>query len=577
MARARVRSTLRLLTLLCLMIAGSGAVAGRLFWLQVMDSSRMSAMAAEQRMRTLTLPAHRGSILASDGSELAISMDTHTVFASPREITDPAAAAQALAPVLGIDNAKLQDKLTGDSGFVYVARRQEPDIAEQVEALDLAGVGMIPEPKRFYPSGPLAAQVLGFVGDENKGLAGLESAYDDVLTGRPGKAVTERDPAGRIIPVGESSVTEAVEGNDLVLTIDKQIQFEAEAALARAVKTWNAHAGTVIVMSPETGNILAMANNPTFDPNDLKSSTAATRKNGAVVDVMEPGSVSKMVTAAAALESSVTTPTEVMRVDDELRIGAKTFKDSHPHPVLNMTFSQIIQSSSNVGTIKVAERLGKQGLHDYLGKFGYGRKTGLGFPGESAGILPHPDKWWQTSLGTIAIGQGVAVTPLQMARAYATLANDGIELEPNLVLATVDSEGERRYAKNPPGHRVISSETAKTLTEMLVGVTDGDDGTGSAAAIPGYRVAGKTGTAQKPKIGASGYSGYMASFVGFAPADNPKLVVAVVLDDPQPFLAGETAAYTFKEVMQFSLRRLGADAAPDRLLEGPALAAPPAG
>ncbi|CAN5876971.1 cell division protein FtsI [soil metagenome] len=577
MARTRVRSTLRLLTLLCLMIAGSGVVAGRLFWLQVMDSSRMSAMAAEQRMRTLTLPAHRGSILAADGSELAISMDTKTVYASPREITDPVAAALALAPVLAIDRAKLQDKLTGDSGFVYVARRQEPEIAEQVEALGLPGVGLVPEPKRYYPSGPLAAQVLGFVGDENKGLAGLESAYDDVLTGRPGRAVTERDPAGRTIPVGESSVTEAVEGNNLVLTIDKQIQYQAEAALARAIKAWNAHAGTVIVMSPQTGAILAMANNPAFDPNDLDSSTAASRKNGAAVDVMEPGSVSKMVTAAAALESSVTTPSEVMSVDDELRIGTKTFKDSHPHPVQNMTFSQIIQSSSNVGTIKVAERLGKQSLHDYLGKFGYGRKTGLGFPGESAGILPNPDGWWQTSLGTIAIGQGVAVTPLQMAKAYATLANGGVEMEPNLVLATVDPEGKRHYAKSPPGNRVIQSETAKTLTEMLVGVTEGKDGTGSAAAIPGYRVAGKTGTAQKPKIGAPGYSGYMASFVGFAPADNPKLVVAVVLDDPQPFLAGETAALTFKEVMEFGLRRLGADASPGRVMQGSALAAPSTG
>ncbi|HEX2178631.1 MAG TPA: penicillin-binding protein 2, partial [Actinomycetota bacterium] len=439
------------------------------------------------------------------------------------------------------------------------------------------GIGLIPEPKRFYPSGPLAAQVLGFVGDENTGLAGLENAYDDVLTGRPGKAVTERDPAGRIIPVGESSVQEAVEGNDLVLTIDKQIQYEAEAALARAVKAYSANGGTVIVMSPETGNILAMANNPTFNPNDLKASTAATRKNGAVVDVMEPGSVSKMVTAAAALENGVTTPTEVMRVDDQLRIGSKTFKDSHPHPVQNLTFSQVIQSSSNVGTIKVAERLGKQGLYDYLGRFGYGRKTGLGFPGESAGILPKPDKWWQTSLGTIAIGQGVAVTPLQMARAYATLANDGVEVQPNLILATVDAEGKKHYAKKSQGPRVIESETAKTITEMLVGVTAGRGGTGSAAAIPGYRVAGKTGTAQKPRIGAAGYSGYMASFVGFAPAENPKLVVAVVLDDPQPILAGETAAYTFKEIMQFSLRRLGAEVAPGRVLNGPALAAPPAG
>jgi len=438
---ARVRSTLRLVTLLCLLLSGSGVVAARLFWLQVMDSNRMSAMAAEQRLRTLTLPAQRGSILASDGTELAISMDTQTVYASPREVMDARAAAEALAPILAVDTGKLEAKLSGDSGFVYLARRQDVEIGDQVKALKIPGIGLLPEPKRFYPSGPLAAQVLGFVGDENKGLGGLESAYDALLTGVPGKAVTERDPAGRVIPVGVSSVQDAVQGNDLILTIDKQIQYEAEAALARAVKAWSAHGGTIIVMEPSTGDILAMANNPTFDPNDLRSSDAGARRNRAVVDVLEPGSVSKMVTAAAALESRVTTPDEVMRVDDKLKIGSKLFTDSHPHPVQHLSFSQVIQSSSNVGTIKVAERLGKEGLHEYLGRFGYGRKTGLNFPGESAGILPDPEKWWQTSLGTIAIGQGVAVTPLQMARAYATLANDGVEVPPNLIKATRDAGG----------------------------------------------------------------------------------------------------------------------------------------
>lgn len=574
---ARVRSSLRLLTLLCVMLAGSGVVAGRLFWLQVLDSNRMSAMAAEQRLRTLTLPAERGSILASDGTELAISLETQTIYASPREVQDPAQAAQSLAPILAIDTHKLQEKLTGESGFVYLARRQDPPIGDQVAALKIPGIGVLPEPKRFYPAGALASQVLGFVGDENKGLAGLENAYDAVLTGRPGKAVTERDPAGRIIPVGQSSVREAVQGNDLVLTIDKQIQFEAEAALARAVQNWNALGGTVIVMDPKSGNILAMANNPTFDPNNLRSSEAGSRRNRAVVDVLEPGSVSKMVTAAAALETGVTTPTELMSVDDELRIGSKTFTDSHPHPVQTLSFAQVIQSSSNVGTIKVAQRLGNQNLYDYLGRFGYGTKTGLGFPGESAGIVPKPEKWWQTSLGTIAIGQGVAVTPLQMARAYATLANGGIEVQPTLVQATVDHSGKRHLTKPSEGRQVISPETAAALTEMLVGVTGSKGGTGSAAAIPGYQVAGKTGTAQKPRPGGGGYLGYMASFVGFAPAENPELVVAVVLDDPQPFLAGETAAITFREVMQFSLRRLGTQPAPGRVLPGTSLGAPPAG
>lgn len=572
---ARARSSLRLIALLCALLAGYGVVAGRLFWLQVLDSNRMSAMAAEQRLRTLALPAQRGSILASDGTELAISMETETIYASPREVGDPRAAAQSLAPVLGVDAGKLEEKLTGRSGFVYLARRQAPEVAAQVRLKNIPGIGLLPEPKRFYPSGPLAAQVLGFVGDENKGLAGLESSYDALLSGTPGKAITERDPAGRIIPAGQLSVQKAVSGSDLVLTIDKQIQYEAEAALARAVKTWNANGGTVIVMDPRTGNILAMANNPSFDPNDLRTSTAASRRNRAAVDVLEPGSVSKMVTAAAALETGVTTPTELMRVDDELRIGSKVFTDSHPHPVQTLSFAQVIQTSSNVGTIKVAERLGKESLYEYLRRFGYGTKTGLKFPGESAGIVPAPERWWQTSLGTIAIGHGVAVTPLQMARAYATLANGGTEVQPNLVLATVDPSGKRTATKPLRGRQVVRPETAQALTEMLVGVTESERGTGNTAAIPGYRVAGKTGTAQKPRIGAPGYSGYMSSFVGFAPADDPRLVVAVVLDDPVPFLAGQTAAVTFREVMQFSLRRLGTQPGPGRLLPGSSLGAPP--
>jgi cell division protein FtsI (penicillin-binding protein 3) len=328
------------------------------------------------------------------------------------------------------------------------------------------------------------------------------------------------------------------------------------------------------VMDPRNGNILAMANAPSFDPNDVKASKGAARKNRAVTDVYEPGSVSKLITAAAALESGVTNPSEVFRVADHLKIGAKTFKDSHDHPVENLSFAQVIQLSSNVGTIKVAERLGKLRLHDYLVKFGYGRVTGLGFPGESAGILPKPEKWWATSLGTISIGQGVAVTPLQMVQAYAAVANDGVEAKPRLVQAVVDPHGDRQPVALAAPRRVIGKETARQLTEILVGVTEGENGTGKAAAIPGYRVAGKTGTAQKPRQGAAGYSGYVASFIGFAPADDPKLVVGVVLDDPTPFLAGSTAAVTFKEVMQFSLRRVATQVGVGRLVEGAPLGAP---
>lgn len=555
------------------LLAGSGLIAGRLFWLQILDSGRLVARAEEQRQRTWTVTPQRGSILASDGTELAMSLEMQTVYANPRNVADPGSAASALAPVLRMDAKRLQAKLSEDAGFVYLARKVDPAVADQVKALRIIGVQTVPESKRLYPAGSLASQVVGFVGDDNKGLAGLELRYEDVLAGRPGTIVMEKDPAGRPIASGESSVTEAVQGKDLLLTLDRQVQFQAEAALARAVKTWGAKGGSVVVLDPRNGNILAMASNPVFDPNNLAGSTAESRRNRPVMDVYEPGSVSKLVTASAALDTGVITPDAVLSVPDRMKIGPKTFSDSSPHPVLNLTFEQVIQRSSNIGTIKVAERLGKQSLYDYLGRFGYGRRTGVDLPGESAGIVPRPERWWSTSLGTIAIGQGVAVTPLQLARAYATVANGGMELRPNLVLATLDPSGRRRVMKPPAARRVITAQTASQMTQILVGVTKDGLGTGTAASIPGYLVAGKTGTAQKSQ-GAAGYSGYMSTFVGFAPADNPRLVVAVVLDDPTPYYAGQTAAVTFKEIMAFSLRRVGTGPASSPAIAGTALAAP---
>ncbi|MGQ0678066.1 MAG: peptidoglycan D,D-transpeptidase FtsI family protein [Actinomycetota bacterium] len=554
----RLRSSLRLLCLFGAIFAGSGVVAGRLFYLQVLDANHLSSLAAEQRLRTIALPAERGSILAADGTELAISLAMKSVFASPRIVADPRGAAAALAPVLNLDPAELESKLSKDTGFTFLARWIDPVLAEQVEALDIEGISLMSEAKRFYPSGSLASQVVGYVGDEHTGLGGLEQRYDDVLQGKPGQRVMERDPLGRPIASGESRLDEPVKGRDLLLTIDRQIQHEAEAALQRALQNWHAKGGSVIVMDPRTGDILAMANAPTFDANRLTPADAEFRKNRAVTDIYEPGSVSKLVTAAAALETGVTSPGEPMRVADTLKIGAKTFKDSHQHPVQTLSFAEVIQTSSNVGTIKVAERLGKASLHDYLTRFGYGQKSGLNFPGESSGMLSKPENWWATSLGTISIGQGVAVTPLQMAKAYAAVANGGMEAKPRLVKATVDSSGKLHPIPLEAPRRVIQRSTAETLNEILIGVTEGDRGTGKTAAISGYRVAGKTGTAQKPKDGSAGYSGYVASFMGYAPADDPKLVVAVILDDPTPFLAGSTAAVTFKEVMQFSLRRAGA-------------------
>jgi cell division protein FtsI (penicillin-binding protein 3) len=553
----RMRSSARVLCLLGVLIAGSAAIAGRLFWLQIVASDRFDELAAVQRERTIMLAAQRGSIMARDGSELAISMDMQTVYASPRSIPHPRQAAAALAPVLKVDRTTLESKLSADSGFVYLARRIDPAIAQRVKQLRIPGVELIAEPKRFYPSGRLASQVLGFVGNDNQGLGGLEVRYDELLRGTPGRMITERDPSGRLIPSGKSFLKRPVQGDDLILTLDKQIQFEAEAALDRARKAWGVQGGTVIVMDPDNGAILAMANFPTFDPNNIKNSAAASRKNRGAVDVYEFGSVNKLITGAAALESGVVSSGDLMSIPDHMRIGSKVFRDSHPHPTQTLSFAQVIERSSNIGTIRVGERLGKQRLYEYLSRFGYGSRTGLDFPGQSVGILPKPEKWWATSLGTISIGQGVAVTPLHLTKAYATVANDGVEVQPNLVLGTVDASGRRHRPEPPRARRVIKSTTAEELTEILLRVTESEHGTGRAAAIPGYRVAGKTGTAQKPRQGVPGYTGYVSSFVGFAPAEDPQLVVGVILDDPDLMYAGSTAAITFREVMQFSLRRLG--------------------
>lgn len=553
----RARSGRRLLAMLAVVMAGLGAVAGRLVWMQGMASERFVALAADQRERRVALPAERGDILDRDGAVLALSMRMESIFANPRFVPDPQAAAAALAPVLGIDAAALAGKLGQERGFVYLARKVDPVVAAKAKALGIPGVESVAEPKRFYPAGSLGAHVLGFVGTDNKGLAGLEAQYDGLLSGRPGEMLIERDPEGRSIPQGKSHLTPPAPGDDIILTIDREVQFAAESALARAVESYRAKGGSVVVLRPQTGEVLALANLPAFDPNHFATAVPDARRNRAVVDVYEPGSANKVITAAAAIESGTADPSAVISVPDRLALAGRTFRDSHPHPTLDLTLAQVIEQSSNVGTIKVAVDVGKDRLHDYLLRFGYGSPTGLDFPGEAGGIVPNPERWWSTSLPTIAIGQGVAVTPMQIVGVYGVVANGGEWIQPRLVKARVDGSGRHHPARAPGTRRVIEPGTARQLTGMLTSVVEGTHGTGKAAAVPGYRVAGKTGTAQKPRRDIRGYEGYVASFVGFAPADRPQLVVGVMLDDPDPIWGGVTAAPVFREVMQFSLRHLG--------------------
>lgn len=565
---------LRLASLFILLAMGLTTIAVRLVWVQGFESTRYVEIATQQRERRFTLPPQRGSIYDRDGAELAISMDAQTVFANPHFVPDAAAAAHSLAPLLQADPAELIQKLERKSGFVYLARKIDSQLADQIRALGIPGVSLVAESKRFYPAGSLGAHVLGFVGLDNNGLGGIEGHYEERLRGEPGEVLMERDPAGRPIPAGTWRLRPPTAGDRLVLTIDREIQFAAEKALERTVTEFTAVGGSIVVLRPSTGEVLAMANMPNFDPNDFGSSNDEARRNRAVTDMYEPGSTSKVVTAAAAIESEVVSPAEVLSVPDRLQIGSKVFTDYRPHPVLDLTFADVIAQSSNVGTLKVAQELGKERLHDYLGRFGYGRRTGIDFPGEAPGMLPDVNGWWTTSMGTIPIGQGVAVTPLQMTSVLATVANGGVAVTPRLVLATLDSRGNRSPVGALEKRRVIEERTSKKLTEILLGVTEKKSGTGKMARVPGYQVAGKTGSADRVDAQNGGYQGYVTSFVGFAPAGDPQLAIGVVIDNPSVHFGSVTAAPAFKEVMQFALRHLGIGPGPVLPTEGTPLPGP---
>lgn len=559
------RRTTALLGVYLLLI---GAVGYRLVSVQVLDAERYASLGEKQRERTIELNARRGRIYDRNGDVLATSVDAATVYADPRAYRsrpgpdglqvppagDAAEVAATLAPLLERDADEIERRLRKDAHFVYLARQLDRSLGERIEELALPGVGILTEPKRVYPNGPLSSHVLGFTGIDGDGLSGLEVQYDPLLAGDPGSLVLEQAPGGLSIASAGRQLTPPQPGTDLVLTVDREIQHVAETAAAAAVERHDAAGASVIVMDVGTGEILAMANAPSFDPNDLRTTDDALRRNRAVTDMFEPGSVQKAVTAAAVLEEGVAGPDTVYDVADTLQVGRKTFSDDHRHPTQPMTVAEIIEQSSNVGTIKLAHGLGADRLARYLDAFGYGEALGVGFPGESAGSFPPVDQWSNTSLPTIAIGYGVAVTLLQATSVYATIANDGVAVQPRMVRGTVAEDG--RLTPSPPAatHRVIGAETARQLRRMLGLVVDGERGTGSRAAIPGYDVAGKTGTARKPLTDARGYSNdYIGSFVGFAPVDDPRLVVAVMIDDPSPIYGGLTAAPVFEEVMSFAL------------------------
>ena len=536
------------------------AISGRLVVLQVFDAGSLDQAAARQRLTVIDLPATRGRIFDRNLDDLALSVPARAVWADPRLVRDKPRTAARLAKALGVKKATLAQRLASKGRFVYLARRIPKLRGDVVQRLNLPGIFVVADVARRYPSGTVAAQVLGFVDIEGHGQAGIEQQYDGLLRGHPGKIQLERDPQGRAIPQGRRSLEPAEPGTDLVLTIDQHLQYVTEQALYRAVREHKAKAGSVVVMSPRSGEVLAMANMPTFDPNRIAASKPEARKNRAIADVFEPGSTNKTITAAAALQHGVVTPkTETIVPDNIPLCPEKTFRDSHSHAPELMTFADIVARSSNVGTIMAARDLGRDRLYKAEVDFGYGRRSGVDLPGEAPGILRPAQSWYCTDLGTNAIGQGVAVTVLQMASVYATVANQGVLRAPTLLRGTVDARGRVAKADRRPGRRVLSVRTAKAMSRILEGVVK-EGGTGTQAAMEEWRVAGKTGTARKPDTRRGGYrpGAYVGSFIGFAPAEKPAVVVAVVIDEPtRGYYGGSVAAPVFREVTGAALRRLG--------------------
>ena len=580
LGRPRVRLQGGLLAVLIML----SLIGGRLVWLQGFQAEAYASEASKQRLSTVNLAAPRGSISDRRGQVLALSVDARAVYGEPRTIAkgscsptattpcDPAGIARALAPVLDLPADALeaqlsltpkatgavcdQDDLTGCKGFAYLARGLEADQANKVRALGLPGIGTVAEPRRVAPGGQLAANVLGFTTVEGDGNAGIEMQFDDVLAGKLGKRTAEVDGGGRVIPNGYTETVDPVPGRDVQLTIDRDLQWYAQEVLMRTLAESDAESGSATLLDVQTGEVLALVSVPTFDANEPGKADGAIRGNRAVSDVFEPGSIGKAMTVAAVLTDGAMTPDSVMAVPDRYRLSNKTFKDSHNHPVEQMTLTGVLVESSNVGTIMASEKIGGAKLHDMLSRFGIGEKTGIELPAESRGILrDEADEWSGTDYGTHPIGQGYSVNGVQMASVYATIANDGLRAPPTVLRSTTDHDGNVVPAPAKAPVRVISSEVAAQLRGMLEGVTN-EGGTAKTAAIPGYRVAGKTGTAQRVVDGR--YDGsYTASFVGFAPADAPRLALSVSIQAPKNgYYGGAVAGPPFRDIMSFALRSM---------------------
>jgi cell division protein FtsI (penicillin-binding protein 3) len=540
----------RIRLLLAVLTLAFGGLLLRATWLQGVRAESLARLGQTQHREAVTLPASRGTLYDRTGVELGLGERATTVYANPKQIVNPRAAALAVERTLGLDADHTFPELADRTrGFVYVERQADPAQAAALQRLKLPGFGFYPEERRSYPQGSVAAQVLGYVGIDGDGLAGLELQFDHQLAGRAGQETIVKDPTGRVIDVQQQRAERP--GRDAFLTLDHSIQANAEEVLRETVHKWHAKSASAVVLDPRTGAVLAMAVQPGYDANHFPSAPRDLQRNRTVTDTYEPGSTFKLITVAGALSERLVSPSTRFTLPYSLKVADRVIHDAEPRGTVNYSVAQILAHSSNIGAIELAEMLGRTRLSSWISRFGFGRATGIDFPGESPGIVLPPDKWSGSTIGNVPIGQGIAVTPVQMAAAYAAIANRGVWSRPHLVDHVAGGGRPSLYRR-----RLVSPRIASQLMLMLKDVVA--EGTGQYAAMPGYQVAGKTGTAQKPDSHGGYATGrYVASFVGIVPASRPRLVILVMVDEPQGAIwGGVVAAPAFQQIARFDLQYL---------------------
>ena len=566
------RSLRRLYLLVGIFALALCALLARLFDIQILQHHLLSGLAERQYQKSAQLRGKRGTIYDRRLRELALSVDRESIYINPSEFASSPEAVTKLARPLGLKDTTILEKAQSDRRFAWLKRKIPPDEAAGVRALEIKGVGFVTESQRFYPKRALAGQVIGFVGTDEVGLEGIEHAYESALAGEAVSIMLDRDARGRPIALRSDALRHLPRGQDLVLTLDERIQFVAERELREQVARLGARGGTAVVMHPFTGEILALANEAAFDPNIFREATARAWRERSITDTFEPGSTVKAFLAAGTLEERLVRPDDMFFGEQgSIQVGTLTIRDHEKFSWL--TFREVIEKSSNVGAIKVGQRLGKDRLYDYLTRFGLGSQSGVIFPGEASGLLRPPSQWSEVSLASLSIGQELSVTALQLATAFSALANGGMLMRPYLVKAVIQEGTVVQETAPTPVRRVITEPTARQVTNILQGVVA--RGSGRAAAVEGYTVAGKTGTAQKFDVGLGKYSAQksIASFIGYLPADRPQATILVSIDEPQAAAAwgGVAAAPVFSGIAQQTMRylRVPPEGGQTRAIEGP--------